>query len=123
MGGKSAQRKGKEGELKLVHFLETFGIKTRRGMVFLGQSDLIGLDGIHIECKNTERLNVREALTQAVMEAQKKMDGMPAVFWKANRKEWFTVMRTEDWVKLYIMARYGGKRDTERADSEVYEDE
>ena len=123
MGGKSAQRKGKEGERLLVHFLESLGLKTRRGMVFLGQSDLIGLDGIHIECKNVEKLNVRAALTQAIEEAEKKKDGMPAVFWKANRKEWITVMRTEDWVKLYKMARYGGKRDTERADSDIFEDE
>lgn len=119
----NSQRKGKEGELKLVRFLQSLGISCRRGYVFLNQSDLTGIDGIHVECKNIERLNVRKALDQAIEEAEKRKDGLPTVFWKASRKEWVTVMRTEDWAKLYKMARYGRKRDTERADSELYEDE
>lgn len=122
--GKKAQNKGKRGELLLVHFLESMGLVVKRGYVWLNQSDLVGLDGIHIECKFVEALNVRKALNQAIEEAEKKRDGLPTVFWKASRKEWVTVMRTEDWVKLYKMARgeiY--KRDTERADFNVYEDE
>ncbi len=110
----NSQRKGKEGELKLMHFLQKLGLNVKRGYVWLNQSDLIGLDGIHIECKNVESLNVRKALDQAVEEAEKKKDGLPAVFWKKSRKEWVTVMRTEDWVILYKLAR--GKHDTMRTD-------
>ena len=42
-------------------------------------------------------------------EAKKRKDGMPTVFWKVSRKPWLTIMLTEDWVKLYKMAR--GKTD------------
>lgn len=112
--GKSAKDKGARGERLLVHFLEKFGLSTRRGMVWLSQSDVIGLDGIHIEVKNVEALNVRKALDQAIEEAEKKKDGLPTVFWKKSRKEWVTVMRTEDWVTLYKLAR--GNYDTMRTD-------
>ncbi len=112
--GKASRDKGVRGERLLVHFLKDHGFDVKRGMVWLKQSDVIGLDGIHIECKVNESLNVRKALDQAVEEAEKKKDGLPAVFWKKSRKEWVTVMRTEDWVILYKLAR--GKHDTMRTD-------
>lgn len=88
-----------------MHFLQNLGLEVKRGYVWLNQSDLIGLDGVHIECKFVESLNVRKALDQAVEESKKKKDGLPAVFWKKSRKEWVTVMRTEDWVILYKLAK------------------
>ena len=115
------QRKGKEGELKLMHFLQDHGLNVKRGYVWLNQSDLVGLDGIHIECKNVEKLNVREALAQAIEEAKKKKDGLPTVFWKKSRKEWVTVMRTEDWITLYKLAR--GNYDAGTEDHGVHESE
>lgn len=118
--GKSAKDKGKRGELLLVHFLEKFGIDTKRGMVWLNQSDVIGMEGIHIEVKFVESLNVRKALDQAIEEAKKKKDGLPTVFWKRSRKEWVTVMRTEDWITLYKLAR--GNYDTGTEDHGVHEE-
>lgn len=115
------QRKGKEGELKLMHFLNDLGLRVKRGYVWLNQSDLIGLDGIHVECKNVENLNVRKALDQAIEEAKKKKDGLPTVFWKKSRKEWITIMRAEDWVTLYKLAR--GNYDTNRIDKGIHETE
>lgn len=115
----NSQRKGKEGELKLMHFLLNLGLRVKRGYVWLNQSDLIGLDGIHIECKFVESLNVRKALDQAIAESKKKKDGLPAVFWKKSRKEWVTIMRTEDWVTLYKLAR--GNYDTGTEDITVHE--
>lgn len=107
--GNYSRNKGKRGELALVHFLNEHGLSVRRGMVFLKQSDVIGLLGIHCEVKNVERLNVRQAMEQAIKEADKRKDGMPTVFWKVSRRPWLTIMLTEDWVKLYKMAR--GKTD------------
>lgn len=109
MTGNYSRNKGKRGELALVHFLNEHGLSVRRGMVFLKQSDVIGLLGIHCEVKAVERLNVRQAMEQAIKEAEKRKDGMPTVFWKVSRKPWLTIMLTEDWVKLYLMAR--GKTD------------
>ena len=107
--GRAAKAKGARGERLLSAFLNSFGLHTHRGYDHCGQSDLVDLLGIHVECKNVERLNVRQAMEQAIREADKRKDGMPTVFWKVSRKPWLTIMLTEDWVKLYMMAR--GKTD------------
>lgn len=104
--GRAAKSKGVRGERLLSAFLNSFGLHTHRGYVHCGQSDLVDLLGIHVECKNVERLNVRQAMEQAIKEADKRKDGMPTVFWKVSRKPWLTIMLTEDWVKLYKMARW-----------------
>ncbi len=103
--GKREREKGKRGELMLVHYLEKLGIKSRRGYVFLKQSDLVGIDGIHVECKYCEKLNVRAALDQAIEEAEKRKDGLPVVFWKVTRKPWVCIMRTDDFATLYKLAK------------------
>ena len=104
--GKAEREKGARGERMLKEFLNSLGLSVRRGYVFLKQSDLVDLPGIHIECKFVEKLNVRNAMYQAIEEAKKRRDGMPTVFWKKSREPWFTIMLTEDWVKLYKMARW-----------------
>ena len=111
--GKKERDKGARGERLLRDYLNSFGVAVKRGYVFLRQSDLVGLQGIHIECKFVERLNVRKAMSQAVEEAEKRRDGLPAVFWKVSRKPWLTIMRTEDFMRLYMMARgkTGGDND------------
>ena len=113
--GRKEREKGKRGELMLRDFLNSFGLAVRRGYVFCRESDVVGMQGIHIECKFVEKLNVRQAMNQAVEEAEKRKDGLPAVFWKVSRKPWLTIMRTEDFMKLYMMARE--KHDTEREDT------
>ena len=119
--GKASREKGARGERLLVHFLKEHGLDVKRGFVWLHQSDLIGLDGIHIECKAQEKATVRQWLSQAVEESQKRKDGLPAVFWKKNRAGWVTIMRTEDWIILYKLAR-GIKDDTVRGDSAIHEE-
>lgn len=119
--GKASRDKGVRGERLLVHFLKDHGFDVKRGMVWLKQSDVIGLDGIHIECKVNEALNVRKALDQSIEEAEKKKDGLPTVFWKKSRKEWVTVMRTEDWLVLYKLAR--GNYDSGTENHGIHESE
>lgn len=103
--GKRERDKGARGERMLRDYLNSFGVAVKRGYVFLRQSDLVGLQGIHIECKFVEKLNVRKAIDQAIQEAEKRKDGLPAVFWKVSRKPWLTIMRTEDFMRIYMMAR------------------
>lgn len=103
--GKAEREKGARGERMLKELLNNLGLAVKRGYVFLKQSDLVDLPGIHIECKFVEKLNVRNAMYQAIEEAKKRRDGMPAVFWKKSREPWLTIMLTEDWVRLYKMAR------------------
>lgn len=117
--GNYSRNKGIRGELKLRDYLNQFGASVRRGYVFCNESDVVGLQGIHIECKNVEKLNVRKAMDQAIAEADKRKDGLPAVFWKKSREPWLTIMRTEDFMKLYMMVREK-RNDTERDDSEPH---
>ena len=120
--GRVSKNKGARGERMLSAFLNSFGLHTHRGYVHCGQSDLVNLLGIHVECKFVEKLNVRQAMEQAIKETGKRKDGMPTVFWKASRKPWLTIMLTEDWVKLYLMARGKNEGHTERNDIAPHKD-
>ena len=102
MGSKS-QRKGAAGERELAALLSAAGYECQRGgsLSFGEIPDILGLPGIHIECKRVERLNVGEAMEQAIRDSDRMLDGMPALFHRRNRKPWLVTMRLEDWLKLY----------------------
>lgn len=100
--GKASRDKGAKGERELAGILrDWYGYDVKRGMVFLGQSDLIGLPGVHVEVKRVERLNIHDAMAQAVREAEKRKDGVPVVFHRRNRTPWLVTMLLEDWVDFY----------------------
>ena len=120
--GKASKDKGARGERLLSAFLNSFGLHTHRGYVHCGQSDVVDLLGIHCEVKFVERLNVRQAMEQAITEAKKRKDGMPTVFWKRSRKGIMVCMRFDDWMKLYKMARRKDEGNTERNDPASHED-
>lgn len=74
----------------------------RGGSLSFGEvPDLVGLPGVHIEVKRVERLNVDEAMNQAIRDAEKFRDGIPALFHRRNRHPWLVTMRLEDWMGLY----------------------
>lgn len=115
--GKSARDKGARYELELVHILRDFyGYSVRRGYVFQHESDVIGLQGVHIECKAVERLNIRKAYKQAVEEALERADGVPVVFHHKAREGWLVTMSLEDFMDFY-----GGWHDTERDGASAHE--
>lgn len=100
--GKASREKGARRERELVEVLHNLGFEdVQRGFVWNHTSDLVGLEGIHVECKGQEKLNIRAALAQAEEEAEKRKDGMPTVFSKTSRKPWIVTMNLEDWAKLY----------------------
>lgn len=103
MGGRSSQRKGAEGEQELKNILKQAGYDVQRGgsLSFGSVPDLIGLPGIHIEVKRVERLNLSEALRQAVRDSQYFQDGFPAVFHRRNREHWQVTMFLDGWLELY----------------------
>lgn len=82
MSGKTSQRKGRAGEIELARLLQGYGYDVQPGQAvgYGATPDLVGLPGIHIECKRNERLNVPEAMAQAVRDSEKFQDGSPAVF-------------------------------------------
>ena len=100
----NSRAKGAKGERDLSHKLNEYGFSTRRtvqynGKADDGQADLVGLKDIHIECKRVERLNLDDAMSQAIHDAK---DGeMPSVFHRKNHSEWLVTMRLQDWMQLY----------------------
>ena len=100
----NSRAKGAAGERELARKLKEYGFGARRtvqynGKAEGGQADLVGLPNIHIECKRVERLNLYEAMAQAIHDAK---DGeMPTVFHRKNHSEWLVTMRLQDWMQLY----------------------
>lgn len=95
-------QKGKRGERAWRDELIAHGYSARRGQQFSGTPDspdvvCPGLAGIHFEVKAVERLNVNEAMAQAVGDAGGKT---PVVAHKRNRGAWMVTMRADDWFKL-----------------------
>lgn len=101
--GKASQRKGAAGERELAGKLREYGFDIRRGgsLSFGEVPDLVGLPGVHIECKRVERLNVPEAMQQAITDSERFADGIPALFHRCNRQPWLVTLRLEDFMALY----------------------
>lgn len=77
----NSRNKGASGERELARKLKEYGYEARRGQQYCGSNgdaDVVGLPGIHIECKRVERLNLYDALAQSVADA--KTDEKPTVF-------------------------------------------
>lgn len=101
--GKLSQRKGRDGERELRDVLQDYGYQVECGdpVSFGTVPDLVGLPGIHIECKRVEKLNVPEAMRQAIRDSERFRDGMPVLFHRRNRQPWLVTMRLDDWMKVY----------------------
>lgn len=99
--GKSQREKGKRGERELAGVLREYGFSCRRGQQYCGASgdaDVIGIDGVHIECKRTERLNLYEALEQAINDSRE--GEKPVVMHRRNHCEWVAILRLEDFCEI-----------------------
>lgn len=73
--GKFSREKGKRGEDELAVRLNEYGYDTKRGQQFCGlngNTDVIGLEGIHIECKRVEKLNLEDAIAQSIRDAREE---------------------------------------------------
>ena len=104
---RKSQRKGADGERELAALLREYGYPVERGgsLSFGEVPDLSGLPGVHIEVKRVERLNVPEAMQQAVRDAEKFHDGAPTLFHRRNREPWLVTMRLPDWMEMYQKCR------------------
>lgn len=111
----NSRNKGAAGERELAGILKKYGYECRRGQQFCGangDADVVGLPGIHIECKRVEKLNLDAALEQAERDA--RAGEIPTVFHRKNRKEWKVTLRLNDFVKLYAEAEEKRKSDAKQ---------
>lgn len=109
--GRTSQLKGRSGELEICRILQAHGVPAEPGQAvsYGATPDITGVDGIHCEVKRVERLNVPEAMAQAVRDSEKFADGVPVLFHRRNRQEWLCTMRLSDWLSLYKRAQERNK--------------
>ena len=98
----NSRQKGAAGERELAKKLREYGYDCRRSQQYCGangDADVIGLPGIHIECKRVERLNIDEAMLQAIRD--RREGEFPAVFHRKNNSKWMVTMLLDDWQEIY----------------------
>ena len=98
----NSRAKGAAGERELAKLLRECGFTARRGQQYSGangDADVVGLPGVHIECKRVERLNVYEAMAQARRDA--RPGETPVVMHRKNRQQWLVTMDIKDWLVMY----------------------
>lgn len=95
-------QKGKVGERELAHELNKYGYETRRGQQYCGSNgdaDVVGISGLHIECKRVEKLNIDNAMEQSINDARE--NEVPVVIHRKNRKNWLVTLPLEEFIKLW----------------------
>jgi len=100
MGARS-RRKGQAGERELAAVLTGLGFDAHRTGQTAGWREpdvCTALAGVHIECKRTERLNLREAMGQACRDAD--TGAVPVVCHRSNRTPWLCTVLLSDLPRL-----------------------
>lgn len=98
----NSRQKGAAGERELANLLKEYGYDTRRGQQYSGangDADVVGIPGLHIECKRVEKLNLDAALEQSKRDARESE--MPVVIHRKNRQEWKVTLSLKDFIELY----------------------
>lgn len=115
----NSRRKGAEAERQLASILRAYGYDTRRGQQFSaanGDADVVGLPGVHIECKKVEHLNIDKALQQSIRdtfadEIRQGTDLIPVVIHRSNddhkkdstKGTWKVTLTLKDFMQLYMI--------------------
>jgi hypothetical protein len=99
---RKSRDKGKVGEREIAALLREHGIDgARRGQQYSGlegDSDVVGLPGIHIESKRTEALRLWEAYDQAQREARPGL--VPTVWHRSSRRPWVVILSATDFINM-----------------------
>ena len=102
--GKMQREKGKRYEREIASKLREYGYEARRSAQYCGNTgdaaDVIGLPGLHIECKHAEQMRLYDWMTQAVNDSRKN-GRLPAVFHRKNNCDTLVTMRFDDWMQIY----------------------
>ena len=97
----NSRNKGARGERELAEKLRSRGYDARRGQQYSGangDADVVGLPGIHIECKRVEKLNISTAMQQSIRDARKYE--VPVVMHRKNGEEWLCTIRLDDFIDI-----------------------
>ena len=98
----NSRQKGSRGERELASILREYGYDTRRGQQYCGangDADVVGIPGLHIECKRVERLNIENAIAQSERDARE--GEIPVVMHRKNNCKWLVTMSLEEFIKIW----------------------
>ena len=98
----NSRQKGARGERELASILRSMGYDSRRGQQYSGlrgDADVIGVPGLHIECKRVEKLNIDDAMEQSIRDA--RLGECPVVIHRKNGKPWKVTMLLGDFIQIY----------------------
>lgn len=98
----NSRQKGAAGERELAKVLRIHGYDARRGQQYCGangDADVIGLPGLHVECKRVERLDLYGAMEQAKADA--RPDEFPVVMHRRNNAAWLATIALDDFMEIY----------------------
>lgn len=114
MSGKKSKEKGKRGERELAKKLrELLGVDARRGQQHSGSPDspdVVGVPGVHIECKRAEKFSLYNSMEQSINDAGKNI---PIVVHRRNNKDWVVVVRLGDLPELCERIRIANKNNVD----------
>ena len=101
----NSKEKGKRYEREIAGYFKKLGFNARRsvqynGRVEEGQADVVGVPFLHIECKFREKLNVEEALQQAIRDNGTK-NKIPVVIHRRSNEKSKVTMSLDDFMKIY----------------------
>ena len=101
----NSKRKGSNGERELVDLLRSAGINAHRNdQMYVGGKNNpdvyaeINGQPLHIEVKRVERLNILEAMQQAVNDAAES--SLPVVVHRRNRSQWLITIPLLEWLRF-----------------------
>lgn len=106
----NSRQKGAAGERELAKALRSHGFETRRGQQYCGSNgdaDVVGLPGVHIECKRVEHLNLEDAMAQSRADA--RPGEIPVVMHRKNNCKWLVTLSLDDFMTLYKETDYDRK--------------
>lgn len=100
----NSKQKGNRGEREVANILKEMGLTARRGVQYSGSPDSPDvvcdeLNEYHLEVKHVEKLNIWDAISQAVQDCG---DKTPVVICRKNNKPWLAVTFLDDFVRLAV---------------------
>ena len=92
-----SREKGKRAEREAARALaDLLGVQVRRAQQYAGgidSADVVGVDGLHVEVKHQERMQLYDWIAQAVSDSD---ESVPIVVHRRNRSEWLCSLRLID---------------------------
>lgn len=108
MSGRKSQSKGRRAEIELSNYLRERGFTEARAgkpLNYGTEPDVTGIDGLHIECKRHEKLQLNKWYDQAAADAERMQDGKPVVIHRQNRRKWMITLSLEDFIEVMQYAK------------------